>query len=144
MQSDLHLQIEQRIRTLRTLWGALLMSLGVYYGFTLFVEQPANNRNNALSLSFLGAGLVTIPISIVIKKRFLTQSVEQQQLQLVQQGYIIAWAVSEVAALLGILDFFQTGNRYYFVLILIAACGQLLNFPQRQHVLDASFKNPTF
>jgi len=40
----------------------------------------------------------------------LTQSVEQQQPQLVQQGYVIAWAVTEVAALLGLLDFFITGS----------------------------------
>ena len=64
-----------------------------------------------------------IPVSVVIKKRFLTQSVEQQQLQLVQQGYVIAWAVTEVAALLGLLDFYLTGNRYYFILFIIAACG---------------------
>jgi len=50
-----------------------------------------------------------IPVSVPIKKRYLTQSVEQQQ-PLVQQGYVIAWAVTEVAALLGLLDFFITGS----------------------------------
>ena len=85
-----------------------------------------------------------IPVSVAIKKRFLTQSVEQQQPQLVQQGYVIALAVTEVAALLGLLDFYLTGNRYYFLLLIIAACGQLLHFPRRQHVIDACFKNPTY
>jgi hypothetical protein len=84
-----------------------------------------------------------IPVAMVIKRKLLAQSVEQQRVPLVQQGYIIAWALTEVAAILGLLDFFATGNPYYFVLFIVAFCGQLLHFPRRQHVLDASFKNAT-
>jgi hypothetical protein len=129
---------------MRTLWSALFLSIGVYYVFTLFAEQPTINPNSALSLTLVAVGVLMIPVSVAIKKRFLTQSVEQQQPQLVQQGYVIALAVNEVAALLGLLDFYLTGNRYYFLLFIIAACGQLLHFPRRQHVMDACFKNPTY
>ena len=80
-----------------------------------------------------------INVSVAIKKRFLNQSVEQQRPPLVQQGYVIAWAVTEVAALLGLLDFYLTGNRDYFLRFIIAACGQLLHFPRRQHVIDACY-----
>lgn len=140
---DFQLQIEPRIRTIRTLWVAMLLSVGLYYVFTLFVGQPKNSDpNSALSLMLVGVGLLTTLISVPIKKKFLARSVEEQRVELVQQGHIIAWAMSEVAALLGILDFFVTGNRYYYVLFLIAAIGQLLNFPRRQDVLAACFKNP--
>ena len=138
-QNDLQLQIEQRIRTMRTVWSAMVLSIGVYYVFTLFAEQPAVNPNSALSRTLVAVGLLMIPVALAIKKRFLTQSVEQQQPQLVQQGYVIAWAVTEVAALLGLLDFFITGNRYYFLLLIIGACGQLLHFPRRQHVIAAYY-----
>jgi len=142
---DLQLKIEPRIRTIRTLWIAMLLSIGSYYVFTRFVGQPKNsNPNSALSLMLVGIGLLTTFISVPIKKKFLAQSVEQQRVELVQQGHIIAWAITEVAALLGILDFFLTGNRYYYVLFLIAAIGQLLHFPRRQQLLDACFKNPAF
>jgi hypothetical protein len=142
---DLESKIEPRIRTIRTLWIAMLFSIVLYYGLTLFIGHRENsNPNSALSLILVGVGLLTTLISVPIKKKVLAQSVEQQQVGLVQQAYIVAWALAEVAALLGLLDFFLTGNRYYYVLFLIAAIGQLLHFPRRQHVLDASFKSPTF
>ena len=142
--NDLQVRIEQRLRTMRTLWGALLMSIVVYYLFTRFTEQPTEvNPNSSLSLILVAIALLTIPISFVIKKKLLTQAVAQQRVEIVQQGYIISWAITEVAALLGILDFFLTGNPYYFVLMIIAACGTLLNFPRRQHVIDALFKTRT-
>jgi hypothetical protein len=50
----------------------------------------------------------------------------------------VAWAITEVGALLGLLDFFKSADRYYYVLFLIAACGQLLHFPRREHVINAS------
>jgi hypothetical protein len=33
-----------------------------------------------------------------------------------------------------------TGDRYYYMLFIIAACGQLLHFPKREHVINAAFK----
>jgi len=123
----------------------MFLSVGVYYVFTLFVLQPTNLQpNGTLSIALVAVGLITTLISFPIKKRFLTQSVEQQQVQLVQQGYIVTWAITEFAALLGLLDFFLTGNRYYYVLFIIAACGQLLHFPRRQHIVDSCFKSQKF
>jgi hypothetical protein len=52
----------------------------------------------------------------------------------------MAWAITEVAALLGLLDFFLTTDRYYYVLLIIAALGLLLHFPRREHVVNAAFK----
>jgi len=66
--------------------------------------------------------------------------VDQQRVRLVQQAYIVAWAITETAALVGLLLFFLNGNRYYYVLFVIAAAGMLLHFPRREHVINASFK----
>lgn len=136
--------IEQRIRTMQILWIGMLLSVGAYYVFTFFSGRSTEitpNRN--LSLILVGVGLLTTLISFPIKNVLLAKAVEQQQVQMVQQGYIVAWAITEVAALLGLLDFFVTGNRYFYVLFIIAACGLLLHFPRREHVIDAGFKNPT-
>lgn len=138
-------KFEMRLRTIRTLWFAMLMSVVMYYVLTLFVGSPENaTPNNALSLTLYGAGLLLTLISFPVKNKFLARSVDEQQVQLVQTGHIIALALCEVAALFGLLDFFATGDRYYSVLFLIAAVGQLLHFPRRQQVIDASFKNPSF
>ena len=140
---DLQQKIEVRVRTIRTVWIGMLLSVVMYYVFTVFVGASENRTpNSGLSLMLVGAGLLTTLISFPVKKKFLTRAVEEQRVEFVQQGHIIAWALTEVAALLGMLDFFATGNRYYYVLFLIAASGQLLHFPRRQQVLDACFKNP--
>ena len=142
---DFELKIEPRVRTLRTLWIAMLFSVLLYYGLTLFVGPLENTTpNSALTLGLVGIAILTTLISVPLKAKLLARSVEQQQVGLVQQAYIVAWAMTEVAALLGLVDFFLTGDRYYYVLFLISAVGHLLHIPRRQHVSDACFKGPTY
>ena len=130
---------------MRTLWIGMFLSIVAYYVFTVFSGRSGNlTPNSKLSLTLAGTALLVTLISFPIKKIMLTRAVEQRQVQRVQQGYIVAWAITEIAALLGMLDFFLTGNRYYYVLFIIAACGQLLHFPRRDPVIDASFKRPVF
>ena len=143
LPQNLQQQIELRIRTLRTLWIAMLFSVVCYYVFTLFVGQPKKPiPNNTLSIILLGFGVLTTLISIWIKNKSLARSVEQQRVAVLQQGHIVAWALCEVAALLGLLDFFATGNRFYYLGFVVAALGQLIHFPRRQDVVSAYFRNP--
>lgn len=129
---------------MRTLWLGIFMSLVLFYGFSLVNEKPRDvEPNSTLTLIFIAVALLAIPISFVIKSALLKQSVEQQRPELVQQAYIIALAINEVGALLGLLDHFSNSDPYYFVPMIIAACGELLHFPKRQHVIDASFKSST-
>ena len=133
--------IEARIRTIRTLWIAMVLSVINFFVFLFIVGRPENvTPNNTLSITLLAIALLTTLISFPIKNRLLARGVEQQQVLLVQQGYVVAWALTEVAALLGVLDFFQTSNPYFYVLFVIAVCGMLLHFPRREHVLNAAFK----
>lgn len=130
---------------MRTIWIAMLMSIGFYYAFTLFAKRPENvEPNSTLFLVLVGIALSTVLISFLVKSKLINQAIEQQHVPLVQQAYIVAWALSEVAALLGLLDFFLTGNRYFYVLFLIAVFAQLLHFPRREHVIHASFKKPIY
>lgn len=50
--------------------------------------------------------------------------------------------MSEVAALLGLLDFFITSDPYFYALFIIAALGELFHFPRREHFENASFNPP--
>lgn len=137
--------IEARLRTMRILWLAMIMSIPIYCLFTLFVKragEPTPNRN--LSLALLGAGLATTLISFLIKSTLLKKAAQLQQLLMVQQAYIVTFAITEIAALLGMLDFFATGDRYYYVLFIISMLGMLLHFPRREAVLGASFKSQGF
>lgn len=136
-------KVELRLRAIRTLWIALFMSIGLYYGLTIFVgRSEAVEPNDLLSLVFILVGISTTLVSFVIKSKLLNRAVEQQQVQLVQQAYIVAWALTEVAALLGLLDFFVTGHRHYYILFFIAVVGMLLHFPRREQVINAWAKSP--
>lgn len=128
---------------MRTLWIGMILSVGAYYVFTFFAGRRENvEPNDMLSLTLLVIGLSTTLISFPIKSKLLARAIDQQQVQLVQQAYIVAWAIAEVAALLGLLDFFATGHRHFYILFLIAALAQLLHFPRREHVLNAWSKAP--
>ena len=121
----------------------MLSTIGFYYAFTLFAKRSEDAEpNNTLFLVFVAIALSTTLISFLIKSKLISRAVDQQVVQLVQQAYIAAWAITEVGALLGLVDFFATGNRYYYVLFIISALGLLLHFPQRDHVIHASFKRP--
>ena len=135
-----HVNLEQRMRTVRTLWFALLASIGMYYVFTLVADRPENlESNNTLSLALLIGGISTTLISFVLKNRLISRAIEQRQVLHVQHAYLVAWVMTELAALLGLLDFFATNDPYFYVLFIIAALGDLLHFPRRQHFESASF-----
>ena len=144
-QNSSEANIELRLRTMRTLWIAMLVSIPMYYVFTV-LRGPSENitPNRMLSLVLLGVGLLTTLISVPIKQILLRKATEQQQVPMVQQAYIVTWAITEVAALLGMLDYFVTGHRHYYLLFIVAICGMLLHFPRREAVLNAAFKTPGF
>jgi magnesium-transporting ATPase (P-type) len=141
-QNDSPANIEVRIRTMRTLWFALLLSIGSYYGFTLVAARREGlEPNPSLSITLICVAMVMVLVAFVIKSKLLSKALEQQNTGMVQQAYVVAWAINEVAALLGLMDFFLTNDRYYFVLLIIAALGLLLHFPRREHVVNAAFKS---
>jgi putative flippase GtrA len=137
------LNIEQRMRTVRILWFGLLASVAMYYLFTILAGRPENlPRNDMLSLALLIGGVSTVLVSFLIKKKLVNQAIEQRQALHVQQGYLVAWVICEMAALLGLLDFFLTSHPHYYVLFIVAALGDLLHFPRREHFEQASGQYP--
>ena len=90
---------------MRILWVGIFFSLVAFYLYSRIREQPRDAEpNSTLTLIFIAAALLAIPVSFLIKNAFLKQSVERQQPQLVQQGYVIALAINEAGALLGLVD----------------------------------------
>lgn len=139
----LQMNIEQRMRTVRILWLVLLTNVGLLYLLTNFADRPENlEPNSTLSLALLAAGVSTTLVSFPIKNKLINRAIEERQVQQVQQGYIVAWAMCEVSALLGLMDFFLTNDAYFYVFFIIAALGELLHYPRREHFENASF-NPS-
>ena len=133
--------LDARYRTLLTLWSALTVSIGMFFLLTLMAPVENAVENKTLSYVLLAIGAIVVIASYFVKQRFLARSVNEQNIDLVQIGMVTASALCEVAAMLGLLDNFLTGNRYYYVLMIIAIIGNLLNFPRRDHLLAASYKS---
>ena len=141
----MEIDLNKRYQTMLTLWFALLMSVVMYFVFVQIAapafanaENPPNSRLIVV-INALGAAFVLA--SFVVKRKLLEQSVEKQDVGMVQKAMIVALALCEVSALLGLLERFVLGNRQYYLLVLLAAAGDLFHFPRRSQLEAASYKN---
>ena len=137
--------LNKQYQTMLTLWFALLMSVVMYVVFVQIAAPPIANAENPgnspliIGLTVLGAMFVLV--SFVVKRKLLDQSVEKQDLAMVQKAMIVALALCEVSALLGLLERFVFGNREYYLLFILAALGDLFHFPRRSQLEAASYKS---
>jgi hypothetical protein len=131
--------IALRYRTLLTLCVDIFIAHSMY----LVCIQLAGFKPNAkqrLTVVLICVGLVPASLSFLLKQIILARSVERQRIELVQVAYVVAWALCEIPALLGLVDHFVTGSSYYYLAFLVAGLGVLLHFPQRKHLLAASYQ----
>ena len=138
--------LDKRYQTLVVLWFALLMSIGMYFLFSVLVaprviNEPGNPSRSLLIVALTALGTFLVIASFAVKRKLLERSVEKQDVSLVQKSLVIACAMCEVSALLGLLEHFIIGNREYYLLFLLAAAGTALHFPRRIHLAAASYKN---
>jgi hypothetical protein len=145
---DPHPTIEERYRTLFMLWFAICTSvlmLLVLVRFTpvqIKTVGPACpdclSSNLRLSLILNGLAVIPMALSFLVKQQILARAVAAQRLDLVQSGYVVAFALCEASALLGLVDHFSNGSHYFYVAFIFAGLGLLLHFPRKQHLLDAA------
>jgi hypothetical protein len=90
---------------------------------------------------FNGLSVFLVGFSFVLKKKFFSRSVDTQDVRMVNTGFIVAAALSEAAALIGLLAFMFTQDRYYLLLLGFSFFGLLLHFPRRSDVEAANFKS---
>ena len=130
---------DARYRTLLILWFALSMSILMYLAFVQLATVE-ENPNQKLSLALNTLSLVPVALSFLFKQKILERSVEEQRVDLVQVAYVVSFAFCEVPALLGLVDHFVTGSKYYIVGFSIAGLGMLLHFPLKKNLIAASYR----
>jgi hypothetical protein len=142
----MEIDLKQRYQTMLTLWFALLASVGMYFVFLTLAAPPVANEPRTASGSllivvFTAAAMVLVLVSFVVKAKLLAQSVEKRDVLLVQKAMLIACAMCEVSAILGVAARFAFNiGRESFWLLLLAAAGIALHFPRRSQLEAASFK----
>jgi len=140
----MEIDIGKRQQTLMVLWFAMLMNMGILF-VVAFIAAPearseADSASSFLTFALAALGTFLVVISFAVKRKFLQRSVDRQDVSLVQKGLVVAWAICEVSALIGLLERFLIGNRDYFVLFLLAAVGIALHFPRPDYLKSASYK----
>ena len=143
-QSGAGAGLELRLRTMRILWGAFLMTIVLYVLITVFAvpwkDAGEEGRDNpTLLLAFAVMGFMSVAASFVFKRHFYAHAVEESDPAKFQTGFIIAEALCECAVLLGLMGLFITLNKYAYALFALGALGQLLHFPGREQ-LAATYK----
>ena len=143
----MEIDLNKRYQTMITLWFALLMSVVMYFLFLQFaapeIANESGDRRNSLLISFTALGAILVLVSFVVKRKLLERSVENQDVSLVQKAMLVACAMCEVSALLGMLERFIAGNCQYYLLFLLAVAGDLFHFPRRSQLEAASYKTRT-
>ena len=142
----MEVNVEKRHRTLMTLWFALLLSIGSYFVFSLIAPPEISSdarieSNSALIVALTVLALVLVGVSFLVKRKFLSRSIDRQDVVLVHKGYLFAWVLCEVSALLGLLESLVIGYHQYYLLFVLGAAAMTLQFPRREHLLAASFKS---
>jgi putative exporter of polyketide antibiotics len=124
------------------LWSAFVLSIGIYFLLSIFLLKPDADsaESRVVTFALTATGVFLAILSFGIKHKFLSQAAEIQSPRLVQTGLIIALALCESAALLGLGDYMVTGNRYYYVMFIVALLGILLHFPKRDHLTAATYR----
>jgi hypothetical protein len=142
----MEIDLKQRYQTMLTLWFALLASVGMYFVFLTIarpqvVSEPQTPTSALPIIVFTAAAMVLVLGSFVIKAKLLAQSIEKHDVLLVQKAMVIACAMCEVSAILGVVACFafNTGRESVW-LLLLGAAGIALHFPRRSQLEAASFK----
>jgi len=104
--------------------------------------DPSNAFNRLLIVSLGVLAIFLVTASFLVKRRFLAQSIDRQDVVLVHKGHIVAWALCDGAGVLGFIERF-VGYRQYYLLMLLAAIGIAVHFPKREHLLAATYKTLT-
>ena len=140
MSDSSEIKLETRLRVLRILWFAMMMNVVVLFLVTLFFNRPMPQVESTMALLFPAIGLVITALSFVVRNKMLNVAINSQQVQAVQPAFIIAWAMCEVSALLGVFESLTLGSRSYIVMFVISELGMFLHTPKFDHLAAANYK----
>ncbi|MCA1629333.1 MAG: hypothetical protein LC785_12445 [Acidobacteria bacterium] len=128
-----------RFRGLTIIWGAQFFSLLMFYGLTRLApvgERAGGDRTLPLALAAIA--LTAFAASFFVKSMLVARAVATRRPEAVTSGYIVAFALCEACALMGLVAHFTTGAREAIYFFAAAALGFLLHFPRRRHFEESA------
>lgn len=131
---EIEARVEARHRILLIIWFALLTSMIIFAVLPLVMPSKSTEPNPMLSFALIGVALLLVVGSVLIKLRVVQLAIEKHDAAMLQNGYIVSFALCESAAILALVDHIVTGSKYYFLSFLLGLLGMLLHFPKKDHV----------
>jgi len=149
MHQNQKINPEQGYQTILFVWFALLISQLMFLFIVFFIKpelfvfdltKPLLGDNAAVVLAFAALSAASVVASIILRNKFLRQSVAEQNLAHVQTAMIFGCALAEVASLLGLMLAFAFDYQYFFLFSVVGIVATLLHFPRRSSVHAAAFR----
>ena len=144
---------DARLRTLRTIWAAILGSVFLYAVLGYVISPPAltwralgyAGEGGSVGIALVTASLYLVGLSAVICSQFLLRSYlrraeAEQNPALVQTGYILTFVVAEAGALLGLVILLLAGSWVAFALMAASAMMIVILRPRREHLDAAGYR----
>ena len=112
-------------------WAAMTAAILVYLALGLWVKPIAIAENTKLERILMSLAAAYVIASFPAKRWLLAQAQEIESVALRGAALLVPWALCQVAAVTGIALRLVTGSSHYYVFLLLALAGMLLNFPRR-------------
>lgn len=141
--------LNKTYQTLLVIWAALLMAQVMFVVMIFFIKpelfrfeftQPLLGNTPALTIALIALSMNSFFLSFFFRKKFLRESVEKQQPQLVQTALVLGCAFGESISLFGLVMVFVDSYQYFFIFFALGILTILLSFPKRDDVMAAGFK----
>jgi len=144
-------ELDKRLMTLKIIWFAMLMSLGIYLFVAIQVGANVQSSINEETLGILRTVLYAMAFAILIATRYIrklimsgksqvsqpAQALEYLALQKYSAATIVALAMSESIGIHGLILFFLGKNfTDLYLLILISAAAMVMHRPRKDEMLN--------
>lgn len=140
---------EQAFMSMMVVWFALVVSQGLFLVLAFFIKPELLRFD--FSQPLLGGDAVVIGVlavvslsifaaSFVMRKRFITQAIDGQRVELVQTAMIVGCSMCEAVSIIGLFLAVANDYRYFFIFSGLGIVGTALHFPKRNDVQAATFK----
>ncbi len=141
--------VEGQYKTLSIIWFALLMSQFILLAVIFFAKpevfrldfsKPPLGENPIMPLIFALLAISNLVISFVVRKKYISQAIAEQNTALVQTAMIIGCALCEAVSLFGVVLAFAFSYQYFFLWFALGILGIIFHFPKRDNLIAASYK----
>ena len=112
-------------------WIAMVCTILVYFGLALWLKPVASAENPVLERVLMSLAAAYVIASIPAKRWLLAQAEEIDSDALRRAAMVVPLALCEIAAITGIGLRLVIGSSHYYVFLLLALAGMLLNYPRR-------------